>query len=133
MSISFLSFDASHKILESFIAYSLNTLALKSLKFLEANSKLAVFLCFFHISPSALNIPSPRRTSMYDRYSSPFVASRQTRSEISITCKNRPRIGKFFYLGVVCEVGLEDMLHIRRVCNVGVGCEGHSDSYRLRL
>lgn len=66
MSTSWLWKEASLRIAESFRLYSLNTVVLKSLKFLEANSKLAVFLCFLQCSPSALKIPSPSSTSIYE-------------------------------------------------------------------
>jgi hypothetical protein len=64
MSTTLPALDAWLSIPDSFREYSLNTMALKSLRFLEANSKLAVFLCFLHSSPSALKMPSPRSTSM---------------------------------------------------------------------
>uniref|UniRef100_A0A0D9Z2L7 Uncharacterized protein n=1 Tax=Oryza glumipatula TaxID=40148 RepID=A0A0D9Z2L7_9ORYZ len=64
MSTTLPALHAWLRMLDSFREYSLNTTVLKSLKFLEANSKLAVFLCFLHISPSALNMPSPSSTSM---------------------------------------------------------------------
>ena len=72
MSTSWLWKEASLRMAESFRLYSLNTVVLKSLKFLEANSKLAVFLCFLQSSPSALKIPSPSSTSIYEWYTSPF-------------------------------------------------------------
>lgn len=115
--------------------YSLNTTVLKSLRFLEANSKLAVFLCFLQSSPSELKIPSPNKTSIYEWYVSPLLHTKKKKKNIDENENNTCTLVKELvsHLWVVGEIGFEDVFDIDGICYVCVSGEGHRNHYGSRV
>ncbi len=74
MSTAWCAVAALSRITARFKVYSLNTTVLKSRSILEENSKLAVLRCLRHSSPSALNIPSPRKMCIFSLNASPWTS-----------------------------------------------------------
>ncbi|KAL2892366.1 Ribosomal RNA large subunit methyltransferase E [Bienertia sinuspersici] len=68
-----LALEICKTILTSFAALFLKTAQLKSLSTRVENSKLASFLCCFHLSPSIANIPSPNRSLSISLLYFPFA------------------------------------------------------------